>query len=210
MLNLQTKFGKKAMQVGNWVLSLVTINFIWFLLSVPALFMLLLLHSLPLGSVYLATLLIVVVMLLLLVLPATAAVFQAAYAWARDQGSSYGRQTFAGYLVGLKNWRQNSLLAALIGVWLLAEKVVQQQVFWQTLLLVLGFFLMAAVLLVAASGISQVSGLQLALQQPFKLIAVTILTLSLFLLNTALPLLFCIVLLSMSGSAWLMIKIMKL
>lgn len=209
MLDLQTKFGKMATSAGNWVLNLVTINFIWFLFSMPALFMLILLHSLPLNGVYLAAWLLLVLMLLLLVLPATYGVFQAANLWAHDEGSRYWQHTLRGYLTGLQQWRQNSVLAGLIGLWLLAVQRGWQPIFWRSSLVILGLALIAAVILVMVRGLG-LTALQKAMQQPFKLLAATLLTVVLFLLNSALPLLFCIVLLSMSLSAWLTIKIMKL
>lgn len=208
MLNLQTKFGQKATLVGNWLLSLVSINFVWFVFSMPALLMLVLLQSLPLNGVYLATWLLLVLMLAVLVLPATYGVFQAAAQWAHDRGSHYWRPTLHGYIAGLKQWRQNSVFAGLIGLWLIAEQIGGRQVFWQSSLLILGVALIAAVILGMLRGLGPQAVAQ-ALQQPLKLLAATLLTLALLLVNLALPLLFCIVLMSVSLSAWAVIKIMK-
>ena len=113
-----------------------------------------------------------------------------------------------GYIAGLKQWRQNSVFAGLIGLWLIAEQIGGRQVFWQSSLLILGVALIAAVILGMLRGLGPQAVAQ-ALQQPLKLLAATLLTLALLLVNLALPLLFCIVLLSVSLSAWEVIKIMK-
>ncbi|POD88562.1 hypothetical protein S101258_00675 [Lactiplantibacillus plantarum subsp. plantarum] len=42
MLNLQSKFGQKLLVIGNWIAAVVTINLVWFIITLPALIMLVL------------------------------------------------------------------------------------------------------------------------------------------------------------------------
>ena len=43
MLNLQSKFGLKMLAIGNWIAAIVTINLVWFMITLPVLIMLVLL-----------------------------------------------------------------------------------------------------------------------------------------------------------------------
>ncbi|AVK64210.1 hypothetical protein C5Z26_08835 [Lactobacillus sp. CBA3606] len=201
MLNLQSKFGQKLVVIGNWLAALVTINLIWFLVTLPVLVMLVLSFSVPLNQTYAGSLAITVVMLAAFTVPATTATYQAVQAWQTTDSGSFLKVTWRAYLVALMHWQANLLVAVVAGSWITALRLTTTNVGLHVATLVFGI-----VLLTLWNGwnycqFENLSVIELVVAHPFKLLLSAVVTIILFALNFELRLIFFILLFSMSLSA---------
>lgn len=201
MLNLQSKFGLKMLAIGNWIAAVVTINLVWFMITLPVLIMLVLALSLPMNAVYGITILVTWIMLTAFTVPATSAVYQTVDLWQRTDSGSFIKITWLSYLKALTNWRFNGLVALIIGCWLTILRVTTDNVVLHVATLVIGTVLLA---LWNGKNYSQAINqrfLELVVAHPFKLLLSAIIMIGLFAINLELRLIFFILLFSMSLSA---------
>ncbi|MDO7803658.1 hypothetical protein Q7Q91_01510 [Lactiplantibacillus pentosus] len=201
MLNLQSKFGQKLLVIGNWIAAVVTIDLVWFIITLPALIMLVLALSLPVNVVYGATIMIIWVMLAAFTVPATTAAYQAVSAWQRTDSGSFIKVTWLNYLKALTDWQSNVLTALIMCCWLTVFRISTANIAMHVAVLVIGLVLLA---LWNGNNYSKVADqrfLELVVAHPFKLLLSAIAMIGLFAINFELRLIFFILLFSMSLSA---------
>ena len=209
MLNLQSKFGQKLMAVGNWLTSLISINLVWFAITLPFWIMLIFWLALPQGLV--ATMVLVLLWLsgACFLIPATTAVFSSVRTWLQTANNTYFKTSWRQYLTALRQWPLN-LGAALLGVaWLQIFVLVKANPLLGAALMALGILALMAYLSVVFGQILAVAPLQLWLAQPVRFIGATLGVILMLGLNIQIHLLFLFLLCSMSLSAWFANKLIK-
>lgn len=200
MLDLQTKFGQKMLTVGNWIAALVTINLVWFVITLPTLIMMILAFNLPMNQVYGITIILVWIMLAAFTLPATMATYQAVKVWQKNGSGSFLKVTWNAYLRALGYWHSNVLVSAIVCLWMTILRLTMTHVAFHVATLVLGIVLLALWNGKNYGQITDQSVLELIVEHPFKLLMSAVIMIVLFAINFEIRLIFFVLLFSMSLS----------
>ncbi|MCD2255373.1 hypothetical protein ACNAN0_09385 [Agrilactobacillus fermenti] len=209
MLNLQSKFGQRLLAIGNWLTALVSINLVWFAVTLPFWILLVFWLALPSGPVALVTLMLVLLSAMNFLMPASQGVFASVIHWQAMDHNTYFKETWQSFLRSLKQWRFN-LIAALVGtLWVQFFKIAKDQVFLSAALIAGAILLLMVWLDLVLAAQYDVAPLHLWLKQPLRFFLVTVIMILLLGVNIELRVIFLLLLCSMSLSAFCANKLIK-
>ncbi|HJF85842.1 MAG TPA: hypothetical protein K8V88_00225, partial [Companilactobacillus farciminis] len=104
MINLKSKNGQRLIASGNWLWSLFTINFSFFIINFPVILTAIILFNLKLSTTYTVLLVIVWLMLSVFTIPGLVASYAAVQEWQINGSVSFFKYFFKKWFDFQKNY----------------------------------------------------------------------------------------------------------
>lgn len=204
MINLKTKGGQKLLAEGNWVWSLFTINFAWFLINFSVILTAIILGSLDFNITFVVINLILTFMLAIFTIPSLMASFATVQDWQINGNASYFKKQFINWIDMLKNYKLNIGFAFVFGILIFLNKWFFGNVFPHMFILTSTVIVMAILITMSfqVGTKSEQSFTELCLEYPMRILGATLIFIALLVLNLVLQLAFLIVICSISLSVY--------
>ena len=192
MINLNTKNGQKLIAAGNWLWSLFTINFSFFILNFSVVLTSIVLFNLQQSAIFYVILLVLWLMISVFTIPGLIASFSAVQEWQINGNISFFKCFFKSWFDLQTNYRMNFGLGLIASIFILLNKITVGNV--QLHMIILTFTFVYLMVIIASSFQSAThefdSVLTLFVTKPLPIIISVIVFLILILINFVLQLAF--------------------
>ena len=210
MINLKSKNGQRLMASGNWLWSLFTINFSFFIINFPVILTAIILFSLKFSATYTMLLVIVWLMLSVFTIPGLVASYAAVQEWQLNGSVSFFKYFFKKWFDFQKNYLLNFGLGFVASLFILLNKVAMGNTQWHVAVMILTFVYFMALVAVSFQLATNKfeSILTLFVEKPLPIIISVIVFLILILLNFVLQLAFLSVICSVSLATYVSYRLL--
>ncbi|AKP03775.1 hypothetical protein ABB44_09220 [Companilactobacillus farciminis] len=210
MINLKSKNGQRLMASGNWLWSLFTINFSFFIINFPVILTAIILFSLKFSATYTMLLVIVWLMLSVFTIPGLVASYAAVQEWQLNGSVSFFKYFFKKWFDFQKNYLLNFGLGFVASLFILLNKVAMGNTQWHVAVMILTFVYFMALVAVSFQLATNEfeSILTLFVEKPLPIIISVIVFLILILLNFVLQLAFLSVICSVSLATYVSYRLL--
>jgi len=200
VINLKSKNGQRLIASGNWLMSLFTINFAFFLINFSVILTAIILFNLKFSMIYNIVLFILWLMISVFTIPGLIASFASVQEWQVNGSVGFFKYFFKKWFDFLKNYRLNFGLGLLASMFILLNKFTVGDPQWHMAVLIFTFVycmvLVATSFQIATGKYENI--LTLFVEKPFPLILSVIVFSILILMNFVLQLAFLSVICSVS------------
>jgi hypothetical protein len=210
VINLKSKNGQRLMASGNWLWSLFTINFSFFIINFPVILTAIILFSLKFSATYTMLLVIVWLMLSVFTIPGLVASYAAVQEWQLNGSVSFFKYFFKKWFDFQKNYLLNFGLGFVASLFILLNKVAMGNTQWHVAVMILTFVYFMALVAVSFQLATNEfeSILTLFVEKPLPIIISVIVFLILILLNFVLQLAFLSVICSVSLATYVSYRLL--
>ena len=210
MINLKSKNGQRLIASGNWLWSLFTINFSFFIINFPVILTAIILFSLKFSATYTMLLVIVWLMLSVFTIPGLVASYAAVQEWQLNGSVSFFKYFFKKWFDFQKNYLLNFGLGFVASLFILLNKVAMGNTQWHVAVMILTFVYFMALVAVSFQLATNEfeSILTLFVEKPLPIIISVIVFLILILLNFVLQLAFLSVICSVSLATYVSYRLL--
>ena len=210
MINLKSKNGQRLLASGNWLWSLFTINFSFFIINFPVILTAIILFSLKFSATYTMLLVIVWLMLSVFTIPGLVASYAAVQEWQINGSVSFFKYFFKKWFDFQKNYLLNFGLGFVASLFILLNKVAMGNTQWHVAVMILTFVYFMALVAVSFQLTTNKfeSILTLFVEKPLPIIISVIVFLILILLNFVLQLAFLSVICSVSLATYVSYRLL--
>ncbi|WP_119317746.1 hypothetical protein [Companilactobacillus formosensis] len=210
MINLKSKNGQRLLASGNWLWSLFTINFSFFIINFPVILTAIILFSLKFSTTYTMLLVIVWLMLSVFTIPGLVASYAAVQEWQINGSVSFFKYFFKKWFDFQKNYLLNFGLGFIASLFILLNKVAMGNTQWHVAVMILTFVYFMALVAVSFQLATNKfeSILTLFVEKPLPIIISVIVFLILILLNFVLQLAFLSVICSVSLATYVSYRLL--
>lgn len=210
MINLKSKNGQRLLASGNWLWSLFTINFSFFIINFPVILTAIILFSLKFSTTYTMLLVIVWLMLSVFTIPGLVASYAAVQEWQINGSVSFFKYFFKKWFDFQKNYLLNFGLGFVASLFILLNKVAMGNTQWHVAVMILTFVYFMALVAVSFQLATNKfeSILTLFVEKPLPIIISVIVFLILILLNFVLQLAFLSVICSVSLATYVSYRLL--
>ena len=200
MINLKSKKGQRLIASGNWLMSLFSINFAFFIINFSVILTAIILFNLKFSIVYSVLLIILWLMLSVFTVPGLVASYASVQEWQVNGSVSFFKYFFKKWFDFQKNYRLNFGLGFVASIFIMLNKFTVGNAQWHMAVLVLTFvYLMALVATSFQLATNKYDSiLSLFVTKPLPIIISVIVFLILILMNFVLQLAFLSVICSIS------------
>jgi len=210
VINLKSKRGQRLIASGNWLMSLFTINFSFFIINFSVILTAIILFNLKFSMTYNVVLLILWLMISVFTIPGLVASYASVQEWQMNGSVSFFGYFFKKWFSFQKNYQLNFGLGLVATVFILLNKLTVGSPQWHMAVLIFTFVFFMAV--VAASFQLATdkydSILALFVEKPFPIILSVIVFLILILMNFVLQLAFLSVICSVSLATYVSYRLL--
>jgi len=210
VINLKSKRGQRLIASGNWLMSLFTINFSFFIINFSVILTAIILFNLKFSMTYNVVLLILWLMISVFTIPGLVASYASVQEWQMNGSVSFFGYFFKKWFSFQKNYQLNFGLGLVATVFILLNKLTVGSPQWHMAVLIFTFVFFMAV--VAASFQLATdkydSILALFVEKPFPIILSVIVFLILILMNFVLQLAFLSVICSVSLATYISYRLL--
>ena len=198
------------MASGNWLWSLFTINFSFFIINFPVILTAIILFSLKFSATYTMLLVIVWLMLSVFTIPGLVASYAAVQEWQINGSVSFFKYFFKKWFDFQKNYLLNFGLGFVASLFILLNKVAMGNTQWHVAVMILTFVYFMALVAVSFQLATNEfeSILTLFVEKPLPIIISVIVFLILILLNFVLQLAFLSVICSVSLATYVSYRLL--
>ena len=198
------------MASGNWLWSLFTINFSFFIINFPVILTAIILFSLKFSATYTMLLVIVWLMLSVFTIPGLVASYAAVQEWQINGSVSFFKYFFKKWFDFQKNYLLNFGLGFVASLFILLNKVAMGNTQWHVAVMILTFVYFMALVAVSFQLATNKfeSILTLFVEKPLPIIISVIVFLILILLNFVLQLAFLSVICSVSLATYVSYRLL--
>ncbi|MDG5112996.1 hypothetical protein [Companilactobacillus pabuli] len=198
------------MASGNWLWSLFTINFSFFIINFPVILTAIILFSLKFSATYTMLLVIVWLMLSVFTIPGLVASYAAVQEWQLNGSVSFFKYFFKKWFDFQKNYLLNFGLGLVASLFILLNKVAMGNTQWHVAVMILTFVYFMALVAVSFQLATNEfeSILTLFVEKPLPIIISVIVFLILILLNFVLQLAFLSVICSVSLATYVSYRLL--
>ncbi len=198
------------MASGNWLWSLFTINFSFFIINFPVILTAIILFSLKFSATYTMLLVIVWLMLSVFTIPGLVASYAAVQEWQLNGSVSFFKYFFKKWFDFQKNYLLNFGLGFVASLFILLNKVAMGNTQWHVAVMILTFVYFMALVAVSFQLTTNKfeSILTLFVEKPLPIIISVIVFLILILLNFVLQLAFLSVICSVSLATYVSYRLL--
>ena len=198
------------MASGNWLWSLFTINFSFFIINFPVILTAIILFSLKCSATYTMLLVIVWLMLSVFTIPGLVASYAAVQEWQLNGSVSFFKYFFKKWFDFQKNYLLNFGLGFVASLFILLNKVAMGNTQWHVAVMILTFVYFMALVAVSFQLATNEfeSILTLFVEKPLPIIISVIVFLILILLNFVLQLAFLSVICSVSLATYVSYRLL--
>lgn len=198
------------MASGNWLWSLFTINFSFFIINFPVILTAIILFSLKFSTTYTMLLVIVWLMLSFFTIPGLVASYAAVQEWQLNGSVSFFKYFFKKWFDFQKNYLLNFGLGFVASLFILLNKVAMGNTQWHVAVMILTFVYFMALVAVSFQLATNKfeSILTLFVEKPLPIIISVIVFLILILLNFVLQLAFLSVICSVSLATYVSYRLL--
>lgn len=198
------------MASGNWLWSLFTINFSFFIINFPVILTAIILFSLKFSATYTMLLVIVWLMLSVFTIPGLVASYAAVQEWQLNGSVSFFKYFFKKWFDFQKNYLLNFGLGFVASLFILLNKVAMGNTQWHVAVMILTFVYFMALVAVSFQLATNKfeSILTLFVEKPLPIIISVIVFLILILLNFVLQLAFLSVICSVSLATYVSYRLL--
>lgn len=198
------------MASGNWLWSLFTINFSFFIINFPVILTAIILFSLKFSATYTMLLVIVWLMLSVFTIPGLVASYAAVQEWQLNGSVSFFKYFFKKWFDFQKNYLLNFGLGFVASLFILLNKVEMGNTQWHVAVMILTFVYFMALVAVSFQLATNEfeSILTLFVEKPLPIIISVIVFLILILLNFVLQLAFLSVICSVSLATYVSYRLL--
>ncbi|QMT84179.1 hypothetical protein [Companilactobacillus pabuli] len=198
------------MASGNWLWSLFTINFSFFIINFPVILTAIILFSLKFSATYTMLLVIVWLMLSVFTIPGLVASYAAVQEWQLNGSVSFFKYFFKKWFDFQKNYLLNFGLGFVASLFILLNKVAMGNTQWHVAVMILTFVYFMALVAVSFQLATNEfeSILTLFVEKPLPIIISVIVFLILILLNFVLQLAFLSVICSVSLATYVSYRLL--
>ncbi|WP_119326136.1 hypothetical protein [Companilactobacillus musae] len=210
MINLKSKNGQRLIASGNWLWSLFTINFSFFIINFSVILTAIILFNLKFSVTYNVVLIILWLMMSVFTIPGLAASYAAVQEWQINGSISFFKYFFKKWFDFQKNYRLNFGLGFFASMFILLNKLTVGNPQWHMAVLILTFvYFMALVTISFQLATAKFANyLTLFVERPLPIIISVIVFLILILLNFVLQLAFLSVICSISLSTYVSYRLL--
>lgn len=210
MINLKSKNGQRLIASGNWLWSLFTINFSFFIINFSVILTAIILFNLKFSVTYNVVLIILWLMMSAFTIPGLAASYAAVQEWQINGSISFFKYFFKKWFDFQKNYRLNFGLGFFASMFILLNKLTVGNPQWHMAVLILTFvYFMALVTISFQLATAKFANyLTLFVERPLPIIISVIVFLILILLNFVLQLAFLSVICSISLSTYVSYRLL--
>lgn len=210
MINLKSKNGQRLLASGNWLWSLFTINFSFFIINFPVILTAIILFSLKFSTTYTMLLVIVWLMLSVFTIPGLVASYEAVQEWQINGSVSFFKYFFKKWFDFQKNYLLNFGLGFVASLFILLNRVAMGNTQWHVAVMILTFVYFMALVAVSFQLATNKfeSILTLFVEKPLPIIISVIVFLILILLNFVLQLAFLSVICSVSLATYVSYRLL--
>jgi hypothetical protein len=210
VINLKSKNGQRLLASGNWLWSLFTINFSFFIINFPVILTAIILFSLKFSATYTMLLVIVWLMLSVFTIPGLVASYAAVQEWQINGSVSFFKYFFKKWFDFQKNYLLNFGLGFVASLFILLNKVAMGNTQWHVAVMILTFVYFMALVAVSFQLATNKfeSILTLFVEKPLPIIISVIVFLILILLNFVLQLAFLSVICSVSLATYVSYRLL--
>ena len=210
MINLKSKNGQRLIASGNWLWSLFTINFSFFIINFPVILTAIILFNLKLSTTYTVLLVIVWLMLSVFTIPGLVASYAAVQEWQINGSVSFFKYFFKKWFDFQKNYLLNFGLGFFASLFILLNKIAMGNTQWHVAVMILTFVYFMALVTVSFPLATDKfeSILALFVEKPLPIIISVIVFLILILLNFVLQLAFLSVICSVSLATYVSYRLL--
>lgn len=210
MINLKSKNGQRLIASGNWLWSLFTINFSFFIINFPVILTAIILFNLKLSTTYTVLLVIVWLMLSVFTIPGLVASYAAVQEWQINGSVSFFKYFFKKWFDFQKNYLLNFGLGFFASLFILLNKIAMGNTQWHVAVMILTFVYFMALVTVSFQLATDKfeSILVLFVEKPLPIIISVIVFLILILLNFVLQLAFLSVICSVSLATYVSYRLL--
>lgn len=200
MINLKSKNGQRLIASGNWLMSLFTINFSFFLINFSVILTAIILFNMNFSTTYSVFLIILWLMISVFTIPGLAASYAAVQEWQINGRVSFFKYFFKKWFDFQKNYRLNFGLGLVASVFILLNKITVGNPSWHMAVLIFTFVYF---MVLVATGFQLATDksdnvFTLFVEKPLPIIISVIVFLILILMNFVLQLAFLSVVCSVS------------
>lgn len=200
MINLKSKNGQKLIASGNWLMSLISINFSFFLLNFSVILTAIVMSNLNFSMTYSILLVILWLMISVFTIPGLVASYAAVQDWQTNGSVSFFKYFFIKWFASQKNYLINFGLGLGAVLFIVLNKLTIGNPQWHMAVLIFTFvffmLLVATGFQLATNKFSNI--LTLFVEKPLPIIISVIVFLILILMNFVLQLAFLSVICSVS------------
>lgn len=210
MINLKTKKGQRLIASGNWLMSLFTINFSFFIINFSVILTAIVLFNLKFSITYNIVLLILWLMISVFTIPGLVASFAAVQEWQLNGSVSFFGYFFKKWFSFQKNYRINFGFGLLAIAFILLNKFTVGNPVWHMAVLIFTFVYFMALVATSFQLATDKydSILALFIEKPFPIILSVIVFLILLLMNFVLQLAFLSVVCSVSLATYVSYRLL--
>jgi len=210
VINLKSKRGQRLIACGNWLMSLFTINFSFFIINFSVILTAIILFNLKLSIIYNFVLLILWLMISVFTIPGLVASYASVQEWQMSGSVGFFRYFFKKWFEFQKNYQINFGLGLVAAVFILLNKVTVGNPQWHMAVLVFTFVFFMAVIATSFQLATDKydSILNLFVEKPLPIILSVIVFLILILMNFVLQLAFLSVICSVSLATYVSYKLL--
>ena len=210
MINLKSKNGQRLIASGNWLWSLFTIIFSFFIINFPVILTAIILFNLKLSTTYTVLLVIVWLMLSVFTIPGLVASYAAVQEWQINGSVSFFKYFFKKWFDFQKNYLLNFGLGFFASLFILLNKIAMGNTQWHVAVMILTFVYFMALVTVSFQLATDKfeSILALFVEKPLPIIISVIVFLILILLNFVLQLAFLSVICSVSLATYVSYRLL--
>jgi hypothetical protein len=210
VINLKSKNGQRLIASGNWLWSLFTINFSFFIINFPVILTAIILFNLKLSTTYTVLLVIVWLMLSVFTIPGLVASYAAVQEWQINGSVSFFKYFFKKWFDFQKNYLLNFGLGFFASLFILLNKIAMGNTQWHVAVMILTFVYFMALVTVSFQLATDKfeSILALFVEKPLPIIISVIVFLILILLNFVLQLAFLSVICSVSLATYVSYRLL--
>ncbi|MQS75179.1 hypothetical protein [Companilactobacillus halodurans] len=210
MINLKSKNGQKLMASGNWLWSLFTINFSFFILNFSLILTAIVLFNLKLSVMFYMMLFILWLMFSVFTMPGLTASFATVQEWQVNGSVSFFKYFFKKWFDFQKNYRINFGLGLVASIFIVLNKITFGNTQWHTVVLTFTFVyfmvLVATNFQLATHKFNNI--LTLLVSKPLPIIVSVIVFLILILMNFVLQLAFLSAVCSVSLATYISYRLL--
>ncbi|APU71269.1 hypothetical protein LCR01_03340 [Companilactobacillus crustorum] len=210
MINLKTKNGQRLIASGNWLWSLFTINFSFFMINFPVILTAIILFNLKFSTTYSFLLIILWLMLSVFTIPSLIAAYATVQEWQVNGSVSFFKYFFQKWFDFQKNYRLNFGLGFVASIFILLNKFTVGNPQWHMAVLILTFVYLMSLVATSFQLATQKfeNILTLFIEKPFPIIISVIVFLILILMNFILQLAFLSVVCSVSLATYISYRLL--
>lgn len=210
MINLNSKNGQRLIASGNWLMSLFSINFSFFLINFSVILTAIVLFNLKFSTTYSVVLIILWLMISVFTIPGLVASFASVQEWQTNGSVSFFKYFFKQWFDSQKNYRINFGLGFIASIFILLNKITVGSPQWHMAVLIFTFVYF---MVLVATGFQLAthkfdSILALFVEKPLPIIISVIVFLILILMNFILQLAFLSVVCSVSLSTYVSYRLL--